>query len=145
MNQEELQVLVDELKADGLTGAKFLRKLKERANVETFEKLKELMEQLPSYTKAQRDGLNQIIRAEAKKESKKPKNPNWGQKGNVIYEGGKPKDYAPNDYMAQVKIIRDRLTEIDSQIATVEVLKQEKRNLLATLSQILEDFGSTSK
>ncbi len=98
MNQDEFEARVKELEANGVHKTKLFVTLCDECGLSTDE-LKEYLRQLPNFGDYAPDFYAWISRqrksAEKPSKKHKPKNPDWGQKGNVTYEGNKPKDYAP--------------------------------------------------
>jgi len=126
----EFRAKVQELETKGLQKSKLFYELCKECNL-TAEELKDHLKQLPNFGDYSVDFYAFLSR------SRKKQNPQWGAKGDVPCKEKKPKDYAPNDYMKQIGIIREHLEELNARIATLE---QEKRNLMATIRQILDDF-----
>lgn len=67
MNIDDLQKMIDGVKADGFKGNGLIRELASRSNL-TFEELREQLKQLPDY-KRYRGKINAVITYQRQKES----------------------------------------------------------------------------
>lgn len=128
MTIDDLQKMIDGVKADGFKGNGLIRELASRSNL-TFEELREQLKQLPDY-KCYRGKINAVITYQRQKESTLLQH---------AKREAKAKEKAPvtaeSDYMEHLTPVWNQIQELNRQ---EKAIQQKKRNLIATLKQFLE-------
>lgn len=128
MNIDDLQKMIDGVKADGFKGNGLIRELASRSNL-TFEELREQLKQLPDY-KRYRGKINAVITYQRQKESTLLQH----TKREATAKKKVPVT-AESDYMEHLTPVWNQIQELNRQ---EKAIQQKKRNLIATLKQFLE-------
>lgn len=135
MNIADLQTLLESAKADGFKGRKLIREMANRTNLD-FEELRKQMRSLPDYSRYNAD-LNGIILNERRK-----------RKNNQEDSPELPPDYAESGYMEHLTPIWNEVKELNekekSAQKNLDMLKQKRKNLVATLKNFLT-FAESGK
>lgn len=136
MTIDDLQKMIDGVKADGFKGNGLIRELASRSNL-TFEELREQLKQLPDY-KRYCYQINNIITQQRKKEKKLSLKTEKAEAETKVERKATAKKSpvtAESDYMEHLTPVWNQIQELNRQ---EKAIQQKKRNLIATLKQFLE-------